>query len=191
MWAPDYIERDEIKDYVRVDDSLDDAKWDLAIPAASRAIDRGTGRQFGIVEAVEARTYAVKYRPRTRRWHAAIDDLRTVAGLVLPASVTSGYRLFPRNAVALGFAWTEITFAEDPRNDDDELDMTALWGWESIPVAIKHAAALQTSRFAARWDSPYGIAGSPDQGSELRLLARVDPDVAVSIRHYRRDWWAV
>lgn len=190
-WAPDYILLAEVRDYVRVDDSVDDAKLSMAIPAASRSIDRGTGRQFGKVDAPEERTFErVRYNSRTCRWHAQVDDFYTLAGLVMPTAVGTDYKFSPRNALLKGFVYTEVSFGTDPRNDDGELVMTAAWGWPSVPLSIKHAAALQTSRFAARWDSPYGIAGSPDQGSELRLLAKVDPDVFVSIRHYRRDWWA-
>jgi len=63
------------------------------------------------------------------------------------------------------------------------------WGWSAVPVPVKEATYLQASRFHSRRDSPYGIAGSPDQGSELRLLSRVDPDVAVSLSDFVR-WWA-
>ena len=73
-----------------------------------------------------------------------------------------------------------------------ELAITGLWGWPAVPTSVKVATLLQASRFAIRRDSPYGIAGSPSEGSELRLLAAVDPDVKVAIgKKYRREWWAV
>ena len=53
----------------------------------------------------------------------------------------------------------------------------------------QEATLLQASRLAARRDSPFGVAGSPDAGSEMRLLARVDPDVAVALEPYRRRIW--
>jgi hypothetical protein len=62
--------------------------------------------------------------------------------------------------------------------------VTALWGWTAVPVAVKQATLLQASRFFSRRHSPYGVAGSPELGSEIRLLARVDPDVGVSLRDY-------
>jgi hypothetical protein len=55
-----------------------------------------------------------------------------------------------------------------------------------VPSAVKLATRLQASRFMARRDSPYGVAGSPDAGSEIRLLSRVDPDVAVALRGFSR-----
>jgi hypothetical protein len=48
---------------------------------------------------------------------------------------------------------------------------------------------LQASRLDFRRVAPAGVAGSPETGSEVRLLARVDPDVAVSLKDYIR-WWA-
>lgn len=186
-WRPDYVTLAELKSYVKVDDDVDDAELSMAIPGASRAVDECTGRQFGKVAAPEQRFYPVEYSRRTLRWRAAIDDLQTTVGLVVP---NDDYRLEPRNAVADGLAWTHITFGTDPTNDDGELDLTAPWGWTTVPTAVKLGTSLQVSRFVARRDSPYGIAGSPDQGSELRLLAKVDPDVAVSLKFYTRDWWA-
>ena len=68
------------------------------------------------------------------------------------------------------------------------MKVTARWGWAAVPSTIKQATLLQASRLLARRDAPFGIAGSPDVGSEIRLLARVDPDVAVAVAPYRR-WW--
>jgi hypothetical protein len=48
------------------------------------------------------------------------------------------------------------------------------------------AARIQAGRFSIRQESLYGVAGSPAAGSELRLLARVDPDVGVSLANYVR-----
>lgn len=183
-WAPDYVTLSELKSYVRVDDAVDDAELALAITAASRAVDLCTGRQFGKVAAPEARYYPVVYDRHRRRWVAQIDDLQTITGLELDPT---DYVLEPRNAVAKGLAWTRLSFGSDP---GDDLLVTAPWGWTAVPVPVKFATSLQASRFAARRDSPYGVAGSPDQGNELRLLERVDPDVAVGLKYYARKVWA-
>lgn len=62
---------------------------------------------------------------------------------------------------------------------------------DPIPAGVTQACLLQASRFFARRYSPFGIAGSPENGSELRLLSRVDPDVAVVLAPYRVWWGAV
>lgn len=189
-WAPDYVTSNELKHYLKGDDYVadtsDDAEIALYIPAASRAVDRCTGRQFGKVAAPELRYYPVRYDRQRRCWVAQIDDLQTTAGLVLDPTGYS-YTLAPRNAVVKGLAWTRIEFASCP---GEEIAMTAAWGWSAFPGAVKLATSLQAHRFAFRKDAPQGVAGSPDQGSELRLLDKVDPDVAVSLGYYVRRVWA-
>lgn len=192
MWAPDYITLTELKDVVDVDDTVDDVYLSLLPSAVSRAVDRATGRQFGQVSTVEERYYPLRYRRSSYTWRAIIDDLQDTTGLLLPAAVASAYTLGPRNADKKGKPFEYIDFTEDPTGDvEGEVAITALWGWSAVPDAIPLASFLQANRWSSRKDSPFGIAGSPDQGTELRLLARVDPDVAVSLRNYRRDWWAV
>jgi hypothetical protein len=123
-----------------------------------------------------------------------VDDLQTTTGLVveIDGTATTDYTLEPRNAVAKGKAWTRIVFGTtlSPTGAVDEIAATASWGWAAVPSAVKLATRLQASRFGVRRDSPYGIAGSPQTGSELRLLARLDPDVAVSLGDYIRIWGA-
>ena len=188
MWSPEYITLVDLKDVVDVDDTADDVYLSLLPSAVSRAVDRATLRQFGQVSTVEERTYRTTYSRSRGSWRAIIDDLQDETGLVVP---NTSYSFGPDNADKLGKPWTYVDFTEDPAGDRcGYLSMTALWGWSAVPDAVSLASFLQANRWSSRKDSPFGIAGSPDQGTELRLLARVDPDVAVSLRNYRRDWWA-
>ncbi|SCG38227.1 hypothetical protein [Micromonospora zamorensis] len=187
-WAPDYITADELKAYVRVDDDLDDADVADAVTAASRAVDTHCHRQFGQVATAQTRQYTATWDRYQRAYVAAIDDLMVADSLTVVdanANEVTGYELRPVNAVAKGKPYTEITLP-----GAGAYQLTGLWGWDAVPAAVKLATKLQGSRFLARRDSPFGIAGSPTMGSELRLLARVDPDVAVSLGKYVRQWWA-
>jgi hypothetical protein len=96
--------------------------------------------------------------------------------------------LLDRNAVMVGKAYTQLKITTS--TSAAELAITALWGWSAVPVPVKDATLLQGQRFAARRDAPFGVAGSPTDGSEVRLLARVDPDVEVMLGDYRRESWA-
>lgn len=188
-WAPDYITLVQGKAFVRVDDSVDDAEVATAITTSSRAIDGHCNRQFGVVDAVEERVYRAHYDSERARWVASIDDLQTTTGLVVEAdgAAITDYVLEPRNAVAEGKAWTRLVFGTSIVLTDDDVTAAALWGWSlGFPVPVTQAARLQTSRLLSRRDSPYGIAGSPADGSELRLLARLDPDVITSLRGWGR-----
>lgn len=200
-WAPDYVSVAELKSYLRISDSDDDTELAVHVAAASRAIDQDTNRQFGVVASAEERFYTGRWDRDRCRWVIEFDDLMSVTNF--DAQVQDGdgtdlgaitdYVLEPRNAAAKGRPWERMVVRPNstfkPTGSEDEVAITALWGWTAIPTAVKEAARLQASRFSARRDSPFGVAGSPDTGSELRLLSRVDPDVSVSLRPYRR-WWA-
>lgn len=199
-WAPDYVTTAELAAYMRISDSVDDTQLAVAVTAASRAVDSCCGRQFGKVDSAEQRIYVARFdRHRINpAWVVDIDDLATTTSLTISIGGTSvtDYKLEPRNGVAKGKVWTLLVFGPDAEATpmeatDNEVDITASWGWASVPRSVTQATYLQASRFHSRRDSPYGVAGSPQQGSELRLLANVDPDVQVSLAEYVRRWGAV
>lgn len=191
-WEPDYITAEELRAFVRVGDTADDVYLAVAATAASRAIDQHCNRQFGLVEVAEERKYTGRADAERGRWVVDIDDLMSTTDLAIEIDGTALdlYELEPVNAAAKGRPWTRLVVDSDaavlPAGDRNEVVITGIWGWTAVPTAVKQAAYLQGSRFLSRRDSPYGIAGSPDVGSEMRLLSRVDPDVGVSLRPYVR-----
>jgi uncharacterized phiE125 gp8 family phage protein len=200
-WAPDYVTAEEMRNFLRISDSDDDVEIAFAITAASRAVDQDTGRQFGVVGSAEERFYTARWDRDRCRWVVDIDDLMSTSSFDAQVQDTDGvdvgqindYFLEPRNAAQQSRPWTTLVVKPDsaykPTGLANEVAITALWGWSAVPAAVKQATLLQASRLFSRRTSPYGIAGSPDLGSELRLLARVDPDVSVALRPYRR-WWS-
>lgn len=197
-WAPDYATTAELKAYLRIGDAVDDAQIALAVTAASRAVDRHTNRQFGLIAAAEARKYTAFWDTGRCRYVVPIDDLMTQVGLTITTEdgTVDVFDLKPANAVAEGRPWTSIVVDPDAavkptHRVEDGVTVTARYGWTAVPDAVKQATLLQASRFFKRRDAPFGVAGSPDVGSELRLLAKVDPDVAVVLGPYMRWWGAV
>lgn len=193
MWKPDYITLAEAKKFVRISDTVDDDELAVFIATASRSVDDHCNRQFGQLAAAAQRAYTAYYDWERGLWVVPIDDLTDATGLTATidgGSAIDAYTLEPRNAVADGKAWTHLvvksTSTGQPTGVDGEVLITVKWGWTVTPTQVPAAVRLQTSRLVARRDSPYGIAGSPDQGSELRLLSRLDPDVAVSLKGLRR-----
>lgn len=186
-WAPNYVTALEVRNFVR-GGAADDTLFALYAAASSRAVDRCCGRQFGSV-AAEARTYPVRYSRQLGVWVCETDDFQSVSGLIIGSGVTS-YTLTPRNALQRGLVYTGAVFPDDPSASTGFVTWTAAWGWTAVPDPVKTAALLQASRLSFRRESPAGVAGSPQQGSELRLLERVDPDVKVSLEFYIRKWWA-
>lgn len=200
-WAPSYATAEELAAFVRIPegDFQDEEQLELAIAAASRAIDRAAGRQFGKVDAPEARIYTARYSHTRDRWMVAIDDLMTTDGLEVRFDAAgdetysveiTGFGLRPANAHLVDRPWEEIVIRPGSSTAvtaaESAVQVTAKWGWAAVPDAVKEACLLQASRLLARRDSPYGVAGSPETGGELRLLAKVDPDVEVALAPFKR-----
>lgn len=199
-WAPDYVTVQQLADYLRIGDDDDDVELALAVSAASRAVDRATGRQFGLVAAPEARYYTAFLDNQTQRWCVETDDVMIVTGAEVASDPSEGqtftttlttYDWRPANAAPKSRPYTKIVFRpglSQPNDVRDATRVTARWGWSSVPDTVEEATLLQASRFFKRREAPFGIAGSPETGSEMRLLAKVDPDVQLMLSGYVR-WW--
>lgn len=188
MWQPAYATVPQLKAYVSIpdDDTVDDTELAGKIVAASRSIDQHTRRQFGQVDELEARTYTA--HARVGGALVVVDDVVDTTGLAVMvdgAAVTPD-RLWPSNAVLKGGAFMRLWLPIGTSCATDAVEVTALWGWPAVPPTILEATLLQASRLFKRRDAPFGVAGSPDLGSEIRLLAKVDPDVAVMLKPYVR-----
>lgn len=203
-WAPDYVSLSTLKAVLRIADTDDDVALQLALSGACRSIDGHCGRQFGQEATAVARYYTAAWDLDRARYVVAIDDLATTTNLAVAVADTEGaydraltvdtdYALQPRNAVADGRPWTLLVAnsATTLPCGEDAIRVTARFGWTAVPDAIEQAALIQATRLFRRKDSPFGVAGSPETGSELRLLARLDPDVALLVAPYRRVWGAV
>lgn len=193
VWAPDYVTLEEVREFLDIPagDTADDAILAVFITDASRAIDAHTGRQFGNTGTAQVRYFRARWRADVGRWVAVIDDLQVEpTGVDIDGAAATGYRFGPRNAVAKGLPYERLELAYGsavvPASPDWEIAVTAVWGWSAVPAAVAAACWLQVSRFYSRRQSPYGVAGSPELGSELRLLSKLDADVAVSLAGYVR-----
>lgn len=183
-WKPDYLSAADAAAFVRLPDGAmaDETELALWCTAASRAIDNRCRRQFGQLAAPAARTYRgpAVYDVVSGLWLLDVDDVQDVTGLTIGGVpyADTGAVLMPENAPADGVPWERLGFPVQPATP---VVVVARWGWAEVPAQVIGATKLQVSRWASRRDSPYGVAGSPDNGGELRLLARLDPDVKVAI----------
>lgn len=208
---PDYVTLAEMKSRLRVTNTDEDAPLQVAITAASRAVEKAAGRQFGQDAAPVLRTYQWHGDVIDQRPALPVDDFMTSTGLVIAADQTGDFTysstlvngtdvdLWPYNAAADGVPWTHILMRPQTFNlplrwpwprHGRAVQVTAKWGWSAIPSAVEVATAIQVTRWFMRKDSWWGIAGSPELGSEVRLLAQLDPDVQSSLQVVQRFWGA-
>ena len=189
VWKPDYTTPELLKSYLEIEDDADDAFVALWIATASRNVDDFCGRQFGQTDAPEDRTYvAAAYDEDERAWTVTIDDVFDADDLVVEnaAGTASDFELWPRNAPQKGQPYERLLVGSRGRYDLGGVR----WGWPAVPAAASVGMLLQAARLEARRGSPFGMAGSPSEGNEARLLAQLDPDFRTALRPYRRKWWA-
>lgn len=198
-----YATLSELKVFVGIPDAdtLDDVALQLALDAASSQVDFWTGQVFTADETATTRDYLVD-----RVGELDVAPISTTTGLVV-ATDTDGdgtfettwdaadYRLEPVNAAAAGVPWDRIVAVGSrwfPKNEKrPTVRVTAKFGWPggTAPEAVKLATLIQASRLFKRKDAPFGVAGSVEFGSELRLLNEMDRDAQNLLRPFRRNWW--
>ncbi|MFI1001990.1 phage gp6-like head-tail connector protein [Streptomyces galbus] len=164
-------------------DTSRDAELTSALAAASRGIDRATGRRFWLDDAPTARTYRLAGRV-VRELDGdvlLVDDIGSAAGLIVEtgAGVTwspvTRYETQPDNALADDRPVTGLLRSGGWGSAGGRVRVTARFGWPVVPDDITEATLIQATRLYKRKDSPEGIIGSAEWG--VRNLSRRDPDV--------------
>lgn len=192
--ANEYGTIDELKSQLNIDptDTSRDAKLTKALSAASRGIDKVTGRRFWLDPAPVVRTY----NPRRRLVQEAdgellrTDDIGSTTGLIVETGgngtafqAITDYETWPDNALADG---EPITGLLRPMNiwaiPITRVRITAQFGWPAVPDDISEAALIQAARLFKRKDSPEGVIGNAEWG--VVRLSRRDPDVWNLIEQY-------
>lgn len=188
-WRPDYLTTAIANAYLRISDAVDDPEVAGWVTAASRAIDKRCNRQFGQLAAAATFTYrrTPYYDPELGLWVLEIDDVQDTTGLLLNGQTlaAAGAVLLPDDAITKGKPYERIGMTTMPLPQAPGVPQLntvfAKFGWLAFPAQVVAAAKLQIARWNFRRDAPQGVAGSPDQGSEIRLLAKLDPDVATTL----------
>lgn len=169
----------------------------MALEAAARAIETFCNRKFEVpAQNVSARYFTPLPDPDI---HAVcyVDDFFSTTSMTVAfdtsgngdyGTATTAYRVAPYNAASKDKPYTHLVFDSGtyPPQVEGSVKVEALWGWTAIPKTIENANLIQAARFLKRRDAAFGVAGSPEMGNELRLLSRVDPDVAVMLAGFKR-----
>ena len=190
-----YATLTEVKSALRISDSVDDTLLEMAVESASRLIDGYANRVFYSIGT------ATRYYVAQDDYSVEIDDISSTSVTLQSANNADGifnntwtindYQLEPLNGVSDGQSWpyTSIRAIGQylfPISGGEALiKLTGVYGWSSVPIAIKQACIIQASRIFKRLDSPLGVAGFGDLGA-IRVSSQLDPDVAQLVSVYRR-----
>jgi hypothetical protein len=197
-----YATRNQIKAALRIGtaDTLDDELIDNCAGAASRLIDGYCNRQFWSVGSATTRVYMAE-----NDFYCHIDDIAGTAIILKTSGATDGtfdvtwtpsdYQLEPLNGRLDGLQWAydkiravgDYLFPTVNGNYGEQalVQVTAVFGWPSVPEPVTQATIIQASRIFKRYDSPLGVAGFGDLGA-IRVSRFLDPDMAQLVEPYRR-----
>ena len=203
-----YVDKEDVKTWLGLSGTGQDANIDIAINAACRAIDDFCGREFIQSEAVEDRYYDCEFAD-----YAFVDDIATTTGLVVKTLNEDGtddqtlvlntdFYLYPLNSDKLTptMPFYKIVMAIEnggkvlPTHYPKGLKVTAKFGFPDqhnagsyIPEAITQAALIQSARFWQRRISPMGFSGNPETGqAPVMFLTELDPDVITLCKRFKK-----
>ena len=197
-----YANRNQIKAALRIGtaDTIDDDLIDNCAGAASRLIDGYCNRKFWSVGSATSRVYQAE-----NEFYCNIDDISGTAITLKTSSfpgngfdvtwTVTDYQLEPLNGNLDGLSWSydkiravgDYLFPTVNANYGEQalVQVTANFGWPSVPEPVTQATIIQASRLFKRYDSPLGVAGFGDMGA-IRVSRALDPDVAQLVEPYRR-----
>ena len=198
-----YATLTQIKAYMSISDNTDNDLLEDLIESASRSIDRIANRRFYLDSVASARLYRAY-----SDIFVYIDDLGTTTDLVVKTdsngngsyaktlTLNQDYILDPLTAPSLSRPYTQLTMVSNtetwpifPGLTQNGLrpgvQVTARWGWPSVPDDINMACLILTADLYKRKDAPGGILGLGDLG-----VVRMSPlgrDVTAMVRAYKKE----
>jgi hypothetical protein len=197
-----YATLTEIKAYLSISDSTDNDLLENLVESASRSIDRIANRRFYADAAASARLY---------RAYSDVfvytDDISTTTSLVVAIdengngsysktlTLNTDFIMDPLTASSLGRPFTQLTMVSNteqwpifPGITQNGLrpgvQVTAKWGWPSVPDDINVACLILTADLYKRKDAPGGVLGLGDLGA-IRM-SPVGRDVTAMVRAYQK-----
>jgi len=203
-----YVDLEDLKRSLEISgETYADDDLELAISAASSAIEAQTGRTFAVEEGEATREYVA-----SRRGWLELGDMAAVSGVEVDergtgdwVSLTEGedYDLLPYNYADDEQPIEGLQLRQSGRipsfepycyyglSDAESLRwpvvrVTGTFGWATVPDPIKAATSILATRLVKRVrEAPFGVAGMGADGIAVRI-ATGDPDVAMLVGPYSR-----
>lgn len=192
-----YISLEQLKSYLKITDTTDDSELTDALQSVSRGIEEVCDRQFNDAGSATSRVFDVTNASVVR-----LDDFHTIVGLVVKTDdgdtgtygttwASTDYQLKPLNGIVAGqTGWPywrihAVGSRSFPCNAKrPALEVTARWGWASVPTPVRQACLLSAAETFKMKDAPFGVAGFGDFGV---VRVRSNPMVMQKLAPYMRD----
>jgi hypothetical protein len=198
-----YATLTQIKAYMSISDNTDNDLLEDLVESASRSIDRIANRRFYLDSSASARLYRAY-----SNIFVFVDDIGTTSSLVVAMdedgngtysktlTLNTDYILDPLTSQSLNRPFTQLTMVSNteswpifPGITSNGLrpgvQVTARWGWPSVPDDINMACLILTADLYKRKDAPGGILGLGDLG--VVRMSPIGRDVTAMVRAYKKE----
>lgn len=195
----DYLTQAELKATLELTgETFADADIDLAIGAASRAVDDIANRRF----FADADANQIRHYSPCSKSFLLIDDLVTLTSLKID---TSGDLLFdttltenddfvlePLNAPDEDRPWRAVRMhpnsSEHLPSFPRGVELTGKFGWSAVPNRVKQATSIIASQMLRRSrEAPFGVVAFGVEGGAAMRVATMDPQVKLLLKDFIRD----
>ena len=178
------------------EDTVDDDRIQLALDAATAAIDSLTGRTF-VPETDTTRIFRAVYYD-----HLDVVDLMALTSLKIDTVGDGSFAttLYAKDYVLEPFTGPPYSVIRSTPLADYTFWVGQLvqavgdWNLSTPPATVQQACLLLANRLWKRQDAPFGVLELPTLG-EVARIGREDPDVPMLLGSYMRggaaSWIAV
>lgn len=187
------ITTSDLKTHLGITDTTDDTTLGIAVNAANQAVVEHCGRTFDktATGSASARTYRAANAVRLTiddTWETSVLVVKTDEGddgvYETTWTIDTDYILEPAGGLQHGQSWPYTTliavgakmFPTWTRRPG--VQVTAAWGWVSVPAAVFTATLIQAARTWKRRTSPEGVLSGWAEFGAVRISRQMDPDVA-------------
>jgi hypothetical protein len=184
----------EFKASVGITDSTDDTALQSVLDATDQLINNYCDSKVGFGQTASQ----TRYYTTNSLLYVLTDPIVSVSELKVDITglgtysetwASTDYILAPKNAALDTRPYTEIdTAINQPKVFPTKylgISVTGVFGWPSVPSAVKQAALIQAGAVWSSRTAPFGVIGSQDLGGVMRMSRALHPEAQVLLEPYR------
>ena len=179
--------------------TADDALMTSCLMIASQWLEEHCNRQFNLATVESPRIYQPSFDPK----YCKVDDFVMSSGFSLrtdPGGTGNfdvlwqpiDYELKPLNNIVGGryrpynelHAVSGLWFPHITFRRDGTVQLTALWGWESVPVQVNQACIMMAAEIFKSKDAVFGVAGFSAMGAAVKIRVTGNPIIHALLKHF-------
>ena len=192
-----YATADDLAAFLRINDDTEHPYLEGLLSSATEAVTAFCGQPFtAAASTATARTFEAKYcdvlpvYPISSTTDLVVKTDTSENGTFETTWASTDYQLEPLNQISGSITdhpYTRIRAIGGyvfPVSKRALVEVTARWGWTTVPASVRDATLMHAARLHERRNAPAGIVAG--DGFIGRTALGLDPDVKMLLEPYRR-----